>query len=181
MTSKNATIEDSLQRFSRLGQWVAAGSGLLIVAYGTFLVLVPGEALYLMREAVPGIVVLPSTAVLIATALVAAIPALIFLLCLFQVWKLFGLARRGQLYSPLGQAMLGRLGKLAIAAASAGFVTRTLVALMLTHANPPGQKMLVIGIGSGEMTGLLVGLLVFLFAAVVRDATALAPENASYI
>jgi Protein of unknown function (DUF2975) len=172
---------NSLQRFSTWGQWVAACSGLLIVAYGIYLVLVPEEALFIMREAVPGIVVLPSTSVLIVTAVVAALPALTFLLCLFQAWKLFGLARKGQLYTAAGQALLGRLGRLAIAAASVGFVMRTVVALLLSSANPPGQKMLVIGFGSGEMTGLLVGLLVFLFAAVVRDATALAQENATFI
>jgi hypothetical protein len=77
--------------------------------------------------------------------------------------------------------MLGRLGKLAVAAALVGFVTRTAVGLLMTSANPVGQKMLIIGLGSGEMIGLLVGVLVFLFASVVRDTTALAQENASFI
>lgn len=178
---QNMSSQNSLQRFSLWGQWVAACSGLLIVGYGIYLLLVPAERLFLMRQAVPGIMILPSSAMLLATAFVAVIPAAMFLMCLLQAWQLFGLAGRNQLYSVSGQAVLGRLGKLAVAAASLGFVTRTIVGLMLTWANPPGQKMLMIGIGSGEMTGLLVGLLVFLFAAVVRDATALAQENATFI
>ncbi len=181
MQGDGSRVEHSLRRFALWGQWIAAGSAALITAYGLYMVVNPDEALFLLHQTVPGVVILPPKPMLAATVLVAALPALLFLLCLLQVWQLFGLARRGQLYSLQSQILLGRLGKLAIAVAVTGIVSRTLVALMFSSANPPGQKMLLIGFSSSDMGSILVGLLVFLFATVVRDAMALAQENASFI
>lgn len=79
------------------------------------------------------------------------------------------------------QKSMVRLGRLAIASAVLGIVARTLILVLMTSNNPPGQKMLSIGIGSGEISSLIIGLLFFIFALVVKETASIAEENRSII
>lgn len=181
MIELSSATSATLKRTSTWGKWICLSGALAIVGYGVFLACVPGEALSLMKQSVPGIVIWPSTAVLLFAGGVAALPAVLFVTCLLVAWQVFDAAGRGHLYSLQGQNVLLRLSRLAMATAVAGMVCRTATALLLSSANPPGQKMLIIGISSGEITAVLAATLLAIFASVVREATALAQENKLFI
>jgi Protein of unknown function (DUF2975) len=175
------TSAGNLIALARLGQWVVACSVAAVVGYCCYLVAVPAEALFLLKREVPGIQSLPSPVIIFAAACVAALPIAAFLLALSQTWHFFGQVKRENPYSAQAQQSLKWLGRAAIACALIGVLARTLVGLLLTSANPPGQKMLIIGVSSGEIASVVVGILVFVFANVVREAAALAYENASFV
>ena len=181
MSDSITTPAPAISKLARRGQVIAIVSAMLILGYGLYLIAVPAEMEFLLKQAVPGIVTLPGKPVLFAAAIVAALPAVVLLYGLFLVWKLFGLAAKGKLYAGEGQALLTRLGWLAIIGALCGILVRAAVALLMTSANPPGQKMLVLGIDSGQILSLIVGVLFFVFARVLAEAAALARENQSFI
>jgi hypothetical protein len=60
-------------------------------------------------------------------------------------------------------------------------VARTLVGLLMTSANPPGQKMLLIEIGSGEISSVIIAVLFFTFALLMKESAAIYAENQSII
>jgi hypothetical protein len=173
----------ALRRLSFWGQWVSVLSAGLIIGYAVYLAFDPAEAIYLMQTTVPGanVSTLPSKSVLLFTAAVAAVPLILFLFCLYSVWKLFSLTRKGDVFSAESTATLTTLGRYAMGCAVASLVTRALVSMLVTSANPAGQKMLAISISSADIAGVLIGMLVFLFAGIAREATALAQENQSFI
>jgi hypothetical protein len=169
------------QNLARFGQWVAGISAVMILGYGCYLLATPAEAMFLLSQAVPQIQVTPSQSVLTVLAIVAAIPALLFLLCLHQVCRFFGFVRRGQVFDEGSLSSLRLLGRLAIACALAGILCRTAVGLLATSNNPPGQKMLVIGISSNELLAGVTAVLIFVFANIVREAAAAIQENKSFV
>jgi hypothetical protein len=48
-------------------------------------------------------------------------------------------------------------------------------------ANPPGQKHLVIGLGSTDYLGLIVALTLLAIATVMRQAVGAAEENRGFV
>jgi hypothetical protein len=170
-----------VHNLARFGQWVAAVSAAIILGYGCYLLATPAEAMFLLNQAVPQIQVLPSGRVMTVLAFVAAIPALLFVLCLHQIWRFFGFVRSEQVLGENSQSSLRTLGRLAIASATAGVLCRTAVGLLATSNNPPGQKMLVIGLSSNELLAIVIAILVFIFANIVREAAVVTQENKSFI
>jgi Protein of unknown function (DUF2975) len=171
----------NLNALARLGQWVVACSVAAVIGYCCYLIAVPAEALFLLKREVPGIQTLPSPAIIFAAVCVAAMPIAAFLLALSQVWLFFGQVKGGHPYSTVAQLSLKWLGRAAFACAALGVLVRTIVGLLLSSSNPPGQKVLVIGVSSADIASLVIGILVFVFANVVREAAALAHENASFV
>jgi Protein of unknown function (DUF2975) len=171
----------SLVAMAGFGQWVVAVGAALIIGYCIYLLAVPAEALFLLQREVPNIQTLPSHAIIAAATAVAALPVVMLLAALLLVWRFFSFVKHGQLYSLAAQQSLKWLGRAAIGCAVTGMLTRTVIGILLSSANPPGQKMLVIGISSGEVASVVIGLLVFVFANVVREAAAIAHENASFV
>ena len=174
-------MPSTLKRLARLGQTICLASALIILGTGIHLALSPFEAVNLLRAANSGVANLPESPVLLAAAATASLPVLLFLYCLFLLWKLFGLAGQRKLYDSDGQSILVRLGALAMITAVLGVVVRMVVALLMTSANPPGQKQLMLAIGSGEIVSLLLGILFFIFSRVLQEASALDRENKSFV
>jgi hypothetical protein len=181
MRRENISRKANLFTMARIGQWVTAISAALLVVYLAYLAITPSEALFLMQREVPGIVTLPSKPILALSAFVAALPALAFLCALTLTWKFFRLVGRGEHFSTPALTCLKWLGRAAIACSVLGVLSRTIMALLLSSANPEGQKMLMLGISSNDLGAAVVGVLVFFFANIVREATALAQENQSFI
>jgi hypothetical protein len=76
---------------------------------------------------------------------------------------------------------LERLALWALASAAAGVVTPTLIGLIATADAAEGQRQLVIRFGSGEITGLIVALLLLAFGRVMREAMRVARENREFV
>jgi hypothetical protein len=112
---------------------------------------------------------------LVIASATASVPTILYTLALWQAMKLFRLYRTGQIFVPAVPAILVRLGYLVLAAAAAGVITRTLVVLLLTMGNPPGQRQLAVGIGTEDILSLIIGLLV------AKEAQRFVDENKGFI
>jgi hypothetical protein len=58
---------------------------------------------------------------------------------------------------------------------------QTLTALALTWANPPGQRMLWLGLSSQHYVALLIGLVLLAVSTVLLEAARVADENAEFV
>jgi hypothetical protein len=170
-----------LKRISRIGEWICIAAIVLIGVYCSFLLFDPSEAIAVMQREIPGQHTLPDNTVLLTAGLVALVPVLLFLFALWQARNLFRLIGRGEFLSLTSQTLMLRLARLAVALSLIAIVARTLVGLLMTSANPPGQKMLLIEIGSGEISSVIIAVLFFTFALLMKESAAIHAENQSII
>lgn len=154
----------------------------MALGYAAYLAIAPDALVTGLRREVPGVVVEPGAAALTAAGLVSLVPALIFIGAMWSVRTLFRVLGRAEtVFHPTAPSLLKRIGLLAVAAAVAGSVVRMTVALLMTSANPPGQRQLVLSVSSGDVTALVVGLLMLAFALVMREGIRLDEDNRSIL
>jgi hypothetical protein len=170
-----------LERISRYGGWVCLLGILLVGGYSMFLVAQPAEAIAVLQRGIPGIVTLPNDNMLLLAGLVALLPALVFIYAMWRAYLLFGLIGSGLFLSETSQRLMVQLGRLAIVLAVLGLTTHSLVALLMTSANPPGQKILLIEIDSGTISSLIIAILFFTFSLVLKETASIVEENKSFI
>jgi hypothetical protein len=91
--------------------------------------------------------------------------------------RLFGLYMEGRIFSPANVACYRRLGRSLLFWAAAQFLDGPLLTLALTSANPPGQHMITIGVGSGELTALFLGGVVLLVSWVMDEGRRLEEDQ----
>ena len=170
-----------LRRIAHVAEWVALGGMALVVAYSAYLWSNETALTAYLQRDIPGITIAPGGGAVILAGVVSLMPVAIFVAAMWAVRSLFLLFGRSQIFDPAAPRLLVRLGGLAIAAAVAGIVVRTLVILIMTSANPPGQRQLVIEIGSNEISSLVAGLLFLAFALVVQESLRIQDENRSFV
>ena len=170
-----------LTKISTFGQWICVMSLILIIGYCAYIAVQPQEAAALFHNGVPGTYYPPSNSVIYLSEFVAVVPVAIFVATLLNARKMFGLIGSGQFLSLHCQNILRRLGFLALAGSITSIICHSLLVLLITSANPPGQKMLVVGIDSGQISSLIGALLLFTFSLLVKDAAAIADENKQFI
>ena len=117
----------------------------------------------------------------VAGAGVALVPVAVGLFALLQVWHLFGDYARGAIFTASATARLRRLAWSILGVALAQVLARTGLGLVLTMNNPPGQKVLVVGLSSNDYILVLFGLLLLSIAWVMVEATRLARENEEFV
>lgn len=170
-----------LRRIARVAEWISLGGMALVGTYSAYMW---GDqaalTAYLQRD-VPGIIGVPSGGSLILAYLVSLVPAVIFVAALWEARGFFRILGATEIFDPAAPSRLVRLGVLAIAAAVAGIVVRLVVGLVMSSADPAGPRQLVIAISSSEISSLIVGLLLFAFALVMREAVSVAAENRSFV
>jgi len=171
----------NMRRIAAVGSALILGLAVLIVLYEAYLGLHP-EALSDTLNA-SGIVpaVPPTPGTFFAIWLINVIPAAIFVVAIWNVRRLLRLLASEHIFHPDLPALLRRLGRLAIASAVATAIARTLTLLAVTLANPPGQRQITIGIGSGEATALIIGLLLYALAIAMQEALLLEEDNRSIV
>jgi Protein of unknown function (DUF2975) len=176
--------EESYRMITQIARWAEwaslAGIALIVGSFG-YLWLDSGRLLnHLMRD-MPEIMVPPSGSALYLAGLAGMIPAFLLILALWQVRVLFTLYRTRQIFAPDIPVILVRLGTLAISAAAASIVVRTINTLLLTLRNPPGYQHISVGFGSNEMLALIAGLLLWCFSLVMKESRRIADENKSFV
>jgi hypothetical protein len=72
-------------------------------------------------------------------------------------------------------------GVAVLAQAPLGPLTATLLALTLSLANPPGQRLLLVSFSLNDYFALIIGGVLVAVATVMREAARLADENASFV
>ena len=102
-------------------------------------------------------------------------------LSLWQMRGLFARYRRGEILSPACAGHIRRTGIALTVLALAQFLIRPLQILVLTADNPPGARMLAIGLSSEVLWLALAGGLLVLIGWVMAEAARAAEENAGFV
>jgi hypothetical protein len=181
LTGPAAAARERLRLIARTAEALALGGMVTVVGYAVFLLVEPEAMLRaLSREVVDDIVDPGGLAVGIAWFL-SLVPAIMFVTAMWWVRDLFRLLRRAPLFHPDAPPLMRRIGLLALAGTVAGILTHTLVAAVLTVANPPGHQHLVISLSSSDVIALIVGLLLLAFAQVMREGQRLDEDSRSIV
>ncbi|MFO1034952.1 MAG: DUF2975 domain-containing protein [Hyphomicrobiales bacterium] len=170
-----------LGKLSRLGRWIAALSLTGLLAYGLYLALTPTELRAVLNRGLPGSPNDPSGLGLALAAFAAAIPGGIFAAILALVWKVFQRTGSGNFLDAAFARLLRWLGWLAVASGIASIICHSLVSLLMTKDNPPGQKMLLVEISSSQVAALIMGVLFFMFTHIIAEMMRLDEDNRSII
>ncbi len=172
---------EKINRLVRLAEWIALLAMAAVAIYACYLLLNRAELEAVLSANIPGPITSPPGWAVAAAALLLAVPAAIFVVSMWQVRRLFRLLKDRN-FTELGfGATLRRLGWLAVLGGLSGFVVRTLIPLLMTVANPPGQKILIIEFNSGQVASLIMGLLFFMFTHVFADVARIDEDNKSII
>lgn len=163
-------------RALRLGALVLLGLVLLVPPLWWLLAAAPAASLDL-NFGVP-IPDDPSTVQRLLAAAVGLLPAGFVAAALWTLARLFGRFEQGDVFGPGTEAAFRGLGRILIGWACAGVVHGTLLGLVLTMDNPPGQRSLSIGFDGLNVTALCVGAVAWLLSWVFAEARRIADDNA---
>jgi hypothetical protein len=109
------------------------------------------------------------------------LPEIVALLALWQLWLLFGEYAHGRTLMPRAQQLLMRLAVIVLAAALLRPLYRGMLSVAATIDNPPGQRVLMLRLGSEDYLSVLLGLVLLAIAVVMREAVNAAQENRSFV
>lgn len=119
-----------------------------------------------------------STMALIAIGLPNALLALFGLL---QAWRLFGAYGRGQVFGPVAVRHIRAIAWTLIATTLWHTLSGTLIVLLTTWHNPPGQRQLWIGVSWDDYLGALFGGLLIAMAWAMTEAGRIEQDNAGFV
>lgn len=165
-----------LRRLSLAGRAVAVAGALMMIAWPIAAGLNPALLEALLPSGVAAKGEVPW-----AVLWVSLIPAAMFLGAMVEAFRLFGMLGNGLAFTEAMPRNLERLGWWAVACAAAGLTAPTLVGLIATADAAEGQRQLIVRVGSGEIAGLVIALLLLAFARVMRAAVELSRENREFV
>lgn len=167
----------------RLSACLEAGSLALAV-------LLPLGAAWAWFSAAPATLIadagLPPGAVLagwqgLAGGLLSLVPVLLLAAGLLAARRCFRLFRQGAWFTGGAVAALRDFGGRVVLAGGAGLLLPTVLGLLLSIGNAPGQRALVIAISSGPVLAILLGGAVWAMALVMLRAVAIAEDHAQIV
>ncbi|MEO0929128.1 MAG: hypothetical protein AAFY14_00560 [Pseudomonadota bacterium] len=106
---------------------------------------------------------------------------LILLWTLNKMRRLFAAYTRGEILTDDCALLIQKIGQGFVALAIATFVLRPIQMVLLTMANPPGERSLTIGLNSEMLFFALSGGLIIIIGWAMREASAAAAENRSFV
>lgn len=172
-----------LARLSQAMMWVTTvGIGLIVVltVLGFVIPDWTRNALLARLGQVGSALPLTPAARLVASA-IFAVPVGVMLWGLWQVRALFGDFAEGRVFTETAARRLQMFGVAVLAQAPLGPVTATSLALALSLANPPGERLLLVTFSLNDYFALIIGGVLVAVATVMREAARLAEENASFV
>ena len=178
-------MSDALTRLRRLARPMAWAATLALVLIPLFwgIGLVSGEYRLNHLEADLGIA-LPDTvptANVIAVHASGAVAVALLLMVIWNMRRLFLLFARGDVFGPEAAQTIRRIGMWMLATALFGVVNRTFSVLILTLANPSGQRSLSIGFSSQDVFLMISAGLLVAIGWAMSEAARLADENRSFV
>ena len=117
----------------------------------------------------------------IAALLIGLLPFAVALWTVWQMRQLFGGYAQGQVFTQTAAQNILRIGWGAVIVALANILTHPVQAVLLTSANPPGEKLISVQFGSADIGFLLAGGLLLVIGWVLSAASDLAQDNAAII
>jgi len=98
------------------------------------------------------------------------IPLAATLYGLQKLRELFALYESGSIFTDRNVACLRSLGRTLIVWVGCDVVRCALLSIVLTLNNPPGQRLLVVGLNSADFTAVFVGIVVLIISWVMDEA-----------
>jgi len=108
---------------------------------------------------------------------VEIIPVTIIMLSTKYLSGLFLLYEKSIFFSEENVTYIRKLGNITVLWSFMDVLQQTLFVLAITINNPPGQRLLVIGIEPSQISLLLIGYIIVLFARVMDEARAMNDEQ----
>ncbi len=130
-----------------------------------------------VREMIPVSVGKLSPGTCLAGFLVSMIPSGVAMIGIYVLIRLFRLYENAQIFTPENVRCFRNLGRILMIWAAAGILYDPMISLALTLANPPGQRMITVSLGSPDITALLVGGIISLMAWVMEEGRILQDEQ----
>ncbi len=173
-------------RVQRLARVLHAACTLALIVMPAFAIYttVIGEAGEANLQSTYADYVLPEVIPVETVLAVRAIQMIGFVLTLYILWQmrnLFGLYKRGEILSSRCAAVILRCGQALIAVGIIGFLSNTLIVLLLTLMNEAGQRTLVFTFSDGDAGFFLGGGLITVIGWVMREAVRIADENRAFV
>jgi hypothetical protein len=183
--SARPVLSRSLQQAVAFGRWVYIVGGLVALfalAVDVYVWVAPAriEDFVALPLGIGGQVTI-SPSVQAAGLLLALVPLAIGLYALLQVRRLCRALLGPAVFS---EALIGTLRRFAfalMALAMCELLVRTGNTIALTYFNPPGRRLLLIGIGSDTLLQVVVALLLLALAAVLREAATIAADHQQFV
>ena len=114
-------------------------------------------------------------------AAIAALPVALSIGALWQLWQLFGAFAAGQALTQRAQRHLRRFAWALLARAVLQPLASAALSVVLTMANPVGQRMLFASFSSDNFFLILLGAVLLTIAVVMSDAVRAADENRGFV
>ena len=112
---------------------------------------------------------------------ISMVPVALLMWGLLHLRALFGLFRKAVFFSEANARLLHKFAMMLFFSTLASPIARALVSVALTINNPPGQRAVVVNIETGDLNSLFVATVFLAVAWVMREAHALAQENAEFV
>lgn len=109
------------------------------------------------------------------------LPLSVTIYALIKLKALFHLYETGHIFTAENVRCFRGLGKTLLVWVACDIVNRTLLGIVLTLDNPPGKRLLVIGMDGGDFTGLFVGAVVLIISWVMDEARKMQEDQALII
>jgi len=109
------------------------------------------------------------------------LPLGVIVYALMRLKTLFLLYERGSIFTGQNVQCFRSLGRALIVWVGCDIVNRSLLGIVLTLDNPPGKRLLVIGLDGGDFTGIFVGVAVLIISWVMDEARKIQEEQALII
>ncbi|MDC7786752.1 DUF2975 domain-containing protein [Rhodoplanes sp. TEM] len=178
-----ASSQARLARLSRRMAWVTTVGIVLIIVLMGLAFAIPdwSRNLLLNRLGATGAKLPLGPAEQAALAAIYAVPIGVMVWGLWHVRALFRDFAIGRVFTADAAERLRRFGLSVLLQGPLGPLTATALALALSLGNPPGQRYLVLTVSINDYVALIVGGVLVAIAAVMREATRLADENAAFV
>jgi hypothetical protein len=109
------------------------------------------------------------------------LPLAALIYALLKLENLFSLYEKGHIFTEQNVRCFRSLGRTLIVWVACDIVSRTLLGIVLTLNNPPGKRLLVIGLDGGDFTGIFVGVVVLIVSWVMDEARKMQDDQALII
>ncbi len=122
-----------------------------------------------------------SRAWLITIAAIGALPVAAMIYALTHVRALFARYSQGETLTPACAKHIHQIGMGLLASAMLGLVTRPIQIMLASLSNPPGERVLALGVGSADLGLVLAGGLMLTIGWVMGDAARIAEDSKSIV
>ena len=176
------TVDDGLghirrtsRRFGLLAQVLVVLLPVLNLVFWVSFNVLPPDFLAGLPVSPVGSLPLP---VLVAGFVASLLPVGVMVFGLLTLRTLFRLYEDGVIFSAANVRCFRRLGYAFIAWVLANIAYTPLLSVIITAVNPPGERALVVEVGSSELSALITGGIVLLIAWVMDEGRKLEDEQA---